>query len=124
MSSCRLFGFALALTLPLCAQEYKLSEHQLGAYKGSDEAVRSVTSYCDAVDDAVQQQQPRMFAEVSLDSTPKWTSLRWSEVASKDEWESSGQPAPLTFVWSKDGTIVRVTVVANPPRLRTPVVAR
>jgi hypothetical protein len=123
MSGFRLFGFFLAFTLPLCAQEYKLSEHQLGAYKGSDEAVRSVMSYCDAVDDSVQEQQPRMFAELSLDSTAKSASLRWSEVASKDEWESSGKPAPLTFVWSKDGSIVRVTVVTSPPRFRIPVVA-
>ena len=124
MSSCRLFGFALALTLPLCAQEHKLSEHQLGAYKGSDEAVRSVMSYCDAIDDSLQEQQPRIFAHLNLDPATKSTSLRWSEIASKDEWESSGKPVPLTFVWSKDGTIVRVTVVASPPRFRTPVVAR
>lgn len=123
MNGFRLVGFALAFTLPLCAQEIKLSEHQLGAYKGSDDEVRSVMSYCDAVDDSVQELQPRMFAELSLDSTTKPTSLRWSEVASKDEWESSGKPAPLTFVWSKDGSIVRVTVVTSPPRSRTPVVA-
>jgi hypothetical protein len=89
MSSCRLFGFALALTLPLCAQEHKLSEHQLGAYKGSDEAVRSVMSYCDAIDDSLQEQQPRIFAHLNLDPATKSTSLRWSEIASKDEWESA-----------------------------------
>ena len=47
MNGFRLVGFALAFTLPLCAQEIKLSEHQLGAYKGSDDEVRSVMSYCE-----------------------------------------------------------------------------
>jgi hypothetical protein len=123
MNGFRLVGFVLAFTLPLCAQEYKLSEHQLGAYKGSDEAMRSIMSYCDAVDDSEREQQPRIFAHLNLDPATKSSSPRWSEVASKDEWESSGKPAPLSFVWRKDGTIVRVTVVTSPPRFRTAVVA-
>jgi hypothetical protein len=124
MRSFRLVGFVLAFTLPLWAQEHKLSEHRLGAYRGSDDAVRSAMSYCDAVDDSVQEQQPRIFAQLNLASTTRSTSDRWSEVASKGEWDASRRPTPLTFVWSKDGTIVRVTVVASPPRPRTPVVSR
>jgi hypothetical protein len=123
MSGFRLVGFVLALALPLWAQEHKLSEHQLGAYQGSDDAVRSAMSYCDAVDDSAREQQPRIFAQLNLASTSRSTNHHWTEVASKDEWEASGKPAPLTFVWSKDGTIVRVTVIASPSRFRTPVVA-
>ena len=123
MIGLRLIGFALAFTLPLCAQEYKLSEHQLGAYKGSDDAVRSAMSYCDAVDASVQEQQPRIFAQLGAHLTATPTGHWWSEVASKDEWEAIDKPAPLSFVWSKNGTIVRVTVVTSPPRFETPVVA-
>lgn len=86
--------------------------------------MRSVMNYCDAVDDSVQDQQPRIFAELNVDSTTKSKGDRWKEFASKDEWDAAGKPAPLAFVWNRDGAIVRVTIVARPPRVGSPVVAR
>ena len=124
MSGLRFVGFVLAFSLPLCAQQHKVSEHQLGAYKGGDEAVRSVMNYCDAVDDSVQQEQPRVFAESNIDSTTTPKSHRWREFASKDEWDAAGKPAPLAFVWNRVGAIVRVTVVTRPPRVGSPVITR
>lgn len=117
MSGLRIFGLVLAVALPLSAQEYQLSERQLGAYKGSDDAVALRMSYCDAVDRSAQEQQARIFAELPLDPTTN-SNNRWKEFAGKDEWEAAGKPAPLAFVWDRDGAIVRVTVVAGPPRHR------
>ena len=124
MIGIRLVGLVLAFTLTLCAQEHNLSERQLGAYKGIDGAVRSVMNYCDAVDDSVQEQQPRIFAELKMDPTTASKSEGWSEFTSKDDWVAAGKPAPLAFVWNRDGAIVRVTIVASSPRVRIPVVAR
>jgi hypothetical protein len=118
MSGLKLFGFVLAFALPLSAQKNQLNERQLGAYKGREEAVRADMNYCDAVDDSAQQQQPRIFAELPLDSTTKSKSHDWKEFARKDEWEAAGEPAPVAFVWDRGGAIVRVTVVASPPRHR------
>ena len=98
-----------------------LNEHQLGVYKGNDDAVHSVMNYCDAVDDSVEQQQPRIFGESKIDSTTDSNSPRWMEFASRDEWTAASNPAPLAFVWNTDGAIVRVTIVARPPRARQPV---
>jgi hypothetical protein len=116
MRSLRLVGFVLALTLPLCAQQDKLSERELGDYKGSDDAVRSVMDYCDMLDAALRQQQPRIFAETKIESTGEAKIITWGEFASKDEWQAAGNPAPLAFVWNKDDVIVRVTTVARAQR--------
>jgi len=120
MISLRFAGCVLALSLPLCAQQQKLNERQLGIYHGDDEAVRSAMDYCDAVDDSLQGQQPRIFAE--LDTAPTTESKSyWREFASKEEWEAEGKPSPVAFVWNRDGAIVRVTVVARPPRVGAPI---
>jgi len=102
----------LAFTLPLFAQRPSLHERQLGTYKGNDDAVRSAMSYCNAIDDSVEEQQPRIFA---LDKVYVAGQERgWKQVADRGEWNALGKPAPLAFVWDRDGTIVRVTVVARP----------
>lgn len=124
MNSLKSFGFVLAFALPLFAQEHKLIEHQLGAYKGNDDAVRSLMNYCDAVRDSVQEQKPRIFARLNMDSTTESKSHSWREFAGEDDWDAAAKPVPLAFVWGKDGAIVRVTIVANPPRARSPVLAR
>jgi hypothetical protein len=118
MSTLLSFGFLLVFALPLFAQE-----HQFGAYKGDDAEVRSALNYCDSVDDSVWQQQPRIFAELNVDSTTKAKDREWREFASKEEWEAAGRPTPLAFVWDTDEAIVRVTVVTRPFRVRSPVVA-
>ena len=105
----RLVGLVLAFTLTLCAQD-KLSE-QLGSYKGNDDAVYSVMEYCNAVNDSMQPQQPRIFAESKIDSPTRSHSRGWTEFASKDEWAAAGKPGSLAFVWDRDGAIVRVTIV-------------
>lgn len=121
MSGLRLAGFVFASTLPLFAQQlplaqYIYTQHQLADYKGNEDAVRSVMNYCDAVDDSLQQQQPRIFAESKIDSSPESKSSVWRELASREDWYAAGKPAPLAFVWDRDGAIVRVTIVARPPR--------
>jgi hypothetical protein len=126
MPALKSLGFLLLFSLPLLAQEHRLTEHEVGSYKGNEDAVGSLMSYCDAVDDSVQEQQPRIFAELKteLETDPATKSKRdrWREFASKDEWEAAGKPSPLAFVWSKDGAVVRVTVMARPPRVWNPVV--
>jgi hypothetical protein len=81
-------------------------------------------NYCDAVDDSLREQQPHIFAELKMDPTTKSKIDGWREFASKDEWYAAGKPAPRAFVWNRDGAIVRVTIVANPPRVQIPAVAR
>jgi hypothetical protein len=90
----RFIGFVLAFTLPLGAQEYQVREHQLGAYKGTDKALRAVTNHCDAVDDSVKAQGPRIFAEFNIDPTTKSKRSGWTEFASKETWEAAGKPGP------------------------------
>jgi|SRR5215467_2877925 len=107
-------GFILVLALPLCAQERKLKERDLGDYKGTDDQVRSVMDYCDMLDASMKQQPPRIFAETKVESVGEAKNITWSEFASKDEWQAAGSPAPLAFVWFKDALIVRVTMVENP----------
>jgi len=107
-------GFILAFALPLCAQEHKLNERDLGDYKGTDDAVRSVMDYCDMLDASMKQQPPRIFAETKVESTGEAKTITWGEFARKDEWQAAGSPAPLAFVWFKDVIIVRVTMVENP----------
>ena len=114
MSGFKLIAFVLVLTLPLWAQELKLDEHQLGAYKGGDEELRSVTVYCDALDESLQERQPRIFAGFK---DPAKLPGTWKEFANRDEWATAGEPRPLAFVWSQDGAIVRVTIVGEPPRV-------
>lgn len=118
--------FLIVFSLLLCAQEHLLNEHQLGSYKGDEDAVRSLMSYCDAVNDSVQEQQPRMFAELKteskMDPTTESMRDRWREFASKEEWDAAGKPAPLAFVWNRDDAIVRVTIIARPPRVWNPAV--
>lgn len=113
MRSLSFAGFVLAFSLPLCAQQHKLSERELGEYKGSDEAVRSVIDYCDMIDASLKQQPPRIFAETKVESTGEGKNITWGEFASKEAWEAGGSPAPLAFVWFKDDVIVRVTMVEN-----------
>ena len=115
-------GFLLVFALPLFAQQNRVNEHQLGAYKGDEDAVASVMNYCDAVEDSMREQQPRIFAEALVDSTNRSAGHRWREFANKDEWNAAGKPAPLAFVWDRDGVIVRVTIVARPPRAHSPLV--
>jgi len=119
-----LVGLVLASALPLCAQEYKLSERELGTYKGSQDTVRSVMNYCDALDDSFEAQQPRIFAKLKISTKPEPPSDRWREFANREEWQATGKPAPLAFVWDRDGRIVRVTMVASPPRVGAPSLAR
>lgn len=113
-------------SLPLYAQEHPLNEHQLGSYKGNDDVVHSLMNYCDAVDDSAQEQQPRIFAELKMeskiDSTTESKSDRWKEFANKEEWDAAGKPAPLAFAWNRDGAVVRVTIMARPPRVWNPVI--
>jgi len=111
MQTLSLVGFVLAFAFSSFAQQLPLNEHQLGVYKGNDDAVRSVMEYCSAIDDSVQQRQPLIFAESKIDSTTESTSPRWMKFASKDDWAAAGKPGPLAFVWDRDGAIVRVTIV-------------
>src|SRR5580704_3027466 len=103
MPALKSLGFLLVFSLPLLAQEHRLTEHEVGSYKGDEDAVRSLMSYCDAVDDSAQEQQPRIFAELKMelktDSTAKSQNDRWREFANKEEWDAAGKPAPLAFVW-------------------------
>ena len=119
MRTTGLIAFLFAFTLPLFAQRIPLDEHQLGAYKGSDDAVRSVMDYCNAIDDAAEAQQPRIFAEMATDSGGAQKTYRWVEFADRDEWIAASKPAPLAFVWHRDGAIVRVTIVSGIPRVHT-----
>lgn len=109
-------GLLLALALPVCAQEHKLNERDLGDYKGTDDAVRSIIDYCDMLDASLKQQPPRIFAETKVESTEDAKNITWGEFAGKDAWEAAGSPAPLAFVWFKDDLIVRVTMVARAHR--------
>jgi len=101
------------LALPLCAQQLPLDEHQLGSYKGQDTAIRSAMDYCNGLDSFLQDEQPRIFAELNPGAATKSETSHWTEFASKDEWETSGKPSPVAFVWKKDEAIVRVTVVSR-----------
>src|SRR5215831_14978526 len=106
-------GFILVLALPLCAQERKLKERDLGDYKGTDDAVRSVMDYCDMLDASLKQQPPRIFAQTKVESKGDAKTITWGEFPGKDEWQAAGSPAPLAFVWFKDDLIVRVTMLAR-----------
>jgi hypothetical protein len=121
MTTLKSFSFLLVFSLPLFAQvEHALTEHQLAAYTGSDDAVRSVMNYCDAADNFSQERQPRLFAQLKGDSTTESKIYRWWEFTSKAKWEAAGKPAPLAFVWDRDGELVRVMIVRNPARVWTP----
>ena len=118
MGGLKLTGIVIALTSFLFAQGYKVDEHQLGAYKGTDDAVRSVMSYCDAIDSAMQEQQPRVFAPLNSGSVMESTGLSWKEFGSGEQWNTAGKPAPIAFVWENGGSIVRVTIVSHPRRFQ------
>jgi hypothetical protein len=121
MSALRVVGLVLGFTLPLFAQRPSLNERQLGTYRGTEDSVRWAMSYCNAIDDSVLEQQPRIFA---LDKVyVAGTGRHWVQVADRDEWSALGKPAPLAFVWNRDGAIVQVTVVARPSRFRSAVSA-
>jgi hypothetical protein len=62
MSVLSVIGLVLGFTLPLFAQRPSLNERQLGTYKGNEDSTRSAMSYCNAIDDSVQEQRPRIFA--------------------------------------------------------------
>jgi hypothetical protein len=114
MRSLSFFGFVLLFAVSLCAQEHKLNERELGDYKGTDDAVRSVMDYCDMLDASLKQQPPRIFAETKVESKGDAKTITWGEFPGKDEWQAAGSPAPLAFVWFKDDLIVRVTMVESP----------
>jgi len=117
MNTLKSLCFLLVFSLPLCAQKHQLNEDQLGAYKGREDAVHAVMNYCDASDDFSREgAQPRLFTQLKSGSTKEAASQQWWEFASKAEWYAAGKPAPLAFVWDRDGAIVRVTIVARPPR--------
>jgi hypothetical protein len=121
MTTLKSLPFLVLFALPLFAQvEHALTEHQRGAYTGSDDVVRSVMNYCDAADDFSQERQPRFFARSKQGSTTESNIHRWLEFASKAEWEAAGKPTPGAFVWDRDGEILRVMIVQNPARLWTP----
>jgi hypothetical protein len=119
MSSLKSLGFVLAFALPLFAQEEPLTVHQVGAYKGHEDAVRLVMDYCDATDDSSEQYQPQIFAE--SEPTTRGDARQWEQFANRDQWEAAGRPTPLVFVWDRNGTTVRVTVVAHPPQVWKPI---
>jgi len=123
MSAIRVVGLVLGFTLPLFAQRPSLyNERKLGAYKGNEDSVGSTMSYCNAINDSVQEQQPRIFA---LDKVyAAGTGRHWVQLADREEWDALGKPAPLAFVWDRDGAIVQVTVVARPSRFRFAVSAQ
>jgi hypothetical protein len=114
MRSLSFVGLVLVFTLPLWAQQHKLNERELGDYKGTDDAVRSVMDYCDMLDASLKQQPPRIFAQTKVESTGDAKTITWGEFAGKDQWQAAGSPAPLAFVWFKDDLIVRVTMVESP----------
>lgn len=115
MTSLRFLAFIFALGLPVSAQQLPLNEHELGAYKGKDDAVRSVMDYCNALYDSAGGQPPLIFADVKKDSAPAKT-LHWDEFPDRDAWVAAGKPAPVAFVWNRDGAIVRVSIVNGIPR--------
>lgn len=116
MRSLSFAGLILVFALPLCAQQPKLNERELGDYKGADDAVRSVMDYCDTVNASLKQQLPRIFAETKVESTGDAKTITWGEFADKDAWQAAGRLVPLAFVWNKDDVIVRVTIVAREQR--------
>jgi len=116
MRTISFIGFVLLLAIPLCAQEHKLNERELGDYKGTDDAVRSVMDYCDMLDASLKQQPPRIFAETKVESKGDAKTITWGEFPGKDEWQAAGSPTPLAFVWFKDDLIVRVTMVETSQR--------
>lgn len=116
MTSLRFLALIFAVTLPLSAQQLPLNEHELGAYKGKDDAVRSLTDYCNALDDSAGAQQPLIFAEVAKDSGSGEKNSHWDEFSNRDNWVAAGKPAPVAFVWNRDGLIVRVSIVTGIPR--------
>jgi hypothetical protein len=116
MRSLSFVGLVFVFTLPLCAQQHKLNERELGDYKGTDDAVRSVMDYCDMLDASLKQQAPRIFAQTKVETTGEAKTITWGEFADKDAWQAAGKPAPLAFVWNKDDVIVRVTMVARAQR--------
>jgi len=77
MRSLSFFGFILAVTLPLCAQQHQLNERELGDYKGGDDAVRSIVDYCDALDASLKLQPPRIFAVTKTESTGEGRTITW-----------------------------------------------
>lgn len=119
----KLVWVLLAFSFPLLAQEHRLTIHELGAYYGGEDQLRSAMNYCDAIDDFSQEQQPRLFAELRAGSMTESKTSLWREFGSKEEWDVARKPAPLAFVWDRNGTIVRVTIVANPPRVWKPHIA-
>jgi hypothetical protein len=123
MSWLKSFAFVFASALAVLAQQRQLDERQLGAYKGRDEAVASIMSYCNALDHTLQEQPPRIFAQLSPDSSAQTQDNVWQEFTTPDDWQSDGRPTPLAFVWSKNDFIVRVIIISSLPLPRTPPVA-
>ena len=121
MSNFKSVWFILAFALPLLGQVHQPREHKLGAYEYAEDTVPSVMSYCDAIDDFSMQVKPRLFAGSKPNSRAERETLRWAEFVSKDDWDTSGKPTPLVFVWDRNGVTVKVTVVAKPPQVWNPV---
>jgi hypothetical protein len=120
MSNLKSVWFILAFALPLFGQVRQPREHKLGAYQWADDNVPSLMSYCDVVDDFSRQQSPRLFARLRPASGTALEAARWREFVSKEDWEAAGKPAPLVFVWERNGLTVKVMVVAKPPQVWKP----
>jgi hypothetical protein len=121
MSNLKSVWFILAFALPLFGQVHQPREHKLGAYEWADDTVPSVMSYCDVVDDFSTQESPRVFARLKPNPRTEHEAVWWREFVSKEDWESAGKPAPLVFVWERNGVTVKVMVVAKPPQVWKPV---
>lgn len=114
-------SFVLAFALPLLGQVRQPREHKLGAYEWAEDAVPSVMSYCDAVDNFSSEEIPRLFARPKPNSSAQREAAQWREFVSKNDWEAAGRPTPLAFVWDRNGVAIEVTVVAKPPQVWSPV---
>ncbi len=117
MSHLKSVWFLLAFALPLFGQVHQPREHKLGAYEWAEDTVSSVMTYCDTVDDFSRQEKPRIFAGSKPNSRTEREAAGWREFVSKDGWEGAGKPAPLVFVWDRNGVTVKVTVIARPPQV-------
>jgi hypothetical protein len=120
MSAFKLFAALLTFSLSLFAQQIPPRQLQprqrhLGADEWAVDTVPAVMAYCDAVDRFSAQEQPRIFARLKTNSTTEFNTGEWKEFSGKDEWEAADKPAPLVFAWDKNGTTIKVAVIAKPP---------
>jgi hypothetical protein len=116
MRSFYLLLIVIVCSLPLLAQT-PVTENQLGTYKGTDAELGAAMGYCDTVDNYSRQHSPRIFAELRQDTTTESGSSHWAEFTDSDQWAAAGKPAPLAFVWNRDGMTVKVIIMSRPPRV-------